>query len=90
MVWRSALAHHPRLVYLSRTSALAQGLQGVYRAVVSCKHAMDATDWRGGSDHVFPAVTFVLGPELGATEEHVVRRSRVGVWAGIGQRASRI
>ena len=90
MVWRSALAHHPRLVYLSRTSALAQGLQGVYRAVVSCKHAMDATDWRGGSDHVVSTHTLALGPELGATEEHVVRRSRVGVWAGIGQRASRI
>ena len=90
MVWRSALAHHPRLVYLSRTSALAQGLQGVYRAVLPTGHAMDANDWGGGVDHVVSTYTLALGAERGATEGHVGRRSRVGVWAGIGQRANRV
>ena len=82
MARHSALAHHPRLVYLSRTSALAQGLQGAYRAVLPTGHAMDATDWRGGSDHVFPAVTFVLGAERGATEEYWARPR--GPWGRLG------
>ena len=69
---------------------MAQELPGAYRAVAPSKYAMDAPDWGGGADHVVSTHIFTLGSELGAAEEHVGRRSRVGAWAGIKPRANRI